>query len=106
MVGRPKAVSDADPQLGRGPLQCERKVLLDTWPVPLTKTLTLGLSMGQRKVFIDIKVNDGEPWVFATSDTLAGGRWLQALSLHDTPDAEQRIRGLYPDGLWARPETP
>jgi hypothetical protein len=106
VVGRPKAATDADPQQGRGPLQCERKVLLDAWPVPLTKTLTLGLSMGQRKVFIDIKINDGEPWVFATSDALAGGRWIQALSLHDTPNAEQRIRALYPDGLWAQPETP
>jgi hypothetical protein len=62
----------------------------------------LGLKQGNRKVFIDIKITDGEPWVFATSDTVAGGRWMAAAALADTPDAEQRIGALYPDGLWAK----
>jgi hypothetical protein len=102
VIGRPKAVGDGDPQLARGPLQCERKVLVDDWPQSFTKTLTLGLKQGNRKVFIDIKITDGEPWVFATSDTVAGGRWMAAAALADTPDAEQRIGALYPDGLWAK----
>ena len=101
VIGRPKAAADVDPQQGRGPLQCDRKVLVDGWPSPLTKTLTLGLSQGRRRVFLDIKLTDGEPWVFATSDALAGGRWIKALALFDLPDAEARIRSMYPDGLWA-----
>lgn len=101
VIGRPRVLSDADPHQGRGPLHCERKVLIDTWPHPFSKTLTLGLAQGHRKVFIDIKLTDGEPWVFATSDPLAGGRWLRAYSLMGAPNAEQAISTMFPDGLWA-----
>lgn len=105
VIGRPRVLADADPHQGRGPLHCERKVLIDSWPHPFSKTLTLGLSQGHRKVFIDIKITDGEPWVFATSDSLAGGRWLSAYAKMDSPNAEETIKAMFPSGLWATEEA-
>lgn len=102
VVGRPLYRSDPDPQTGRGRLQCVRKVLLeDGWPEPLSRTLTVGLRQGQRKVFIDIKGDNGEPWAYAASDQVAGGRMLRALDLMDSEQGEEQFRALLEQGLWA-----
>jgi hypothetical protein len=102
VVGRPLYRSDPDPQTGRGPLQCVRKVLLeDGWPEPLSRTLTVGLRQGQRKVFIDIKGDNGEPWAYAASDQVAGGRMLRALDLLGSEQGEEQLRAMLERGLWA-----
>jgi len=101
-VGRPLFRSDPDPQTGRGHFQCVRKVLLeDGWPTPLSRTLTLGLRQGQRVVFIDIKIDNGEPWAYATSDQVAGGRMLRAMELMGSEHSEAQLRAMLDRGLWA-----
>jgi hypothetical protein len=102
VVGRPLFRSDPDPQTGRGRLQCVRKVLLeDGWPVPLSRTLTLGLRQGQRSVFIDIKTDNGEPWAYAASDSVAGGRMLRAMELMGSSNSEDQLQAMFERGLWA-----
>lgn len=101
VVGRPKFRSDPDPQSGRGPIQCIKKVLLeDGWPTPLPKTLTLGLRQGDRTAFLDIKMENDVPWAYAASDLLVGGRWVRGMDLFASGKAEA-LPKLYPDGLWA-----
>jgi len=100
-VGRPKFRSDPDPQSGRGPIQCLKKVLLeDGWPTPFPKTLTLGLRQGDRTAFLDIKVENDVPWAYAASDLLVGGRWVRAMDLF-TSGQSAVLPNQYPDGLWA-----
>jgi len=102
VLARPIFRTDADPQSGRGPLQCRKKIWLDAgWPSPFPRSLTVALTDGIHKVFIDIRMNDGEPWAFAASDPVAGGRWLEAMKLWETPDGPARVRKKYPDGLWS-----
>jgi hypothetical protein len=102
VVGRPLFRSDPDPQTGRGSLQCVRKVLLeDGWPEPLSRTLTLGLRQGQRRVFIDIKTDNGEPWAYAASDPVAGGRMLRAMELMGSSNSEDQLQAMFERGLWA-----
>lgn len=106
VIGRPKSKSDTDPDQARGPIQCARKVLLETWPNPMAKTLTVGMSSGNKRVFIDIQpMNDG-PWAYATSDELAGGAWVKAMQLAGAPDAEALVQARFPYGLWADEATP
>ena len=103
-AGRPQYRSDPDPESGRGPLQCQRKVLLpEGWPVPFSKTLTLGLRQGDRTAFLDIKLEDGQPWAYATSDVLVGDRWIRAMKTLAAGQGE-RLAEQYPDGLWAAPK--
>ena len=106
VIGRPRSKSDPDPDQARGPIQCARKVLLDEWPVPLSKTLTVGMASGNRRVYIDIQpMNDGA-WAYATSDDLAGGAWVKAMNLAGAPNAEALVQARFPYGLWAEEKTP
>ncbi len=107
-AGRPQYRSDPDPESGRGPLQCQRKVLLtEGWPTPFSKTLTLGLRQGDRTAFIDIKLEDGQPWAYATSDVLLGDRWIRGMKALASGQGD-RLKQQYPDGLWAvgKEDTP
>jgi hypothetical protein len=106
VMGRPKTKSDPDPDQARGPVQCGRKILLESWPVPMSKTLTVGMSSGNKRVFIDIQPMNGEAWAYAASDKVAGGAWVKAMNLARAPDAEALIRERFPDGLWATEQTP
>jgi len=106
VLGRPKTKSDPDPDQPRGPIQCQRKVLLEEWPRSMSKTLTVGLAIGTKRVFIDIQPSGGEVWAYATSDEQAGGAWIRAMHLATAPDAESLIRARWPDGLWAQEATP
>ena len=100
VIGRPPFRGDPEPTSSRGPIYCSFKVLLDEWPTPIPKTMTVGLTDGVQRVFIDIKSNNGEAWAFATSDSDAAGRWLQATQLLGTPDGEAAVRDRYAEGLW------
>lgn len=100
-IGRPVYRSDPDPQSGRGHLQCQRKILLsDGWPRLITKTITIGLRQGDRTAFIDIKMVDGEPWAYATSNELVGDRLLRAW-MAQVSDRGQDLSERYPNGVWA-----
>jgi hypothetical protein len=100
VLGRPQFRGDPEPTSNRGPLFCTYKVLIDEWPTPLPKTMSVGLTDGVNRVFIDIKSNNGEPWAFASSDSQAAGRWIEATQLLETPDGEKTIRERYAEGLW------
>ena len=102
-VGRPIFRTDPDRQSGRGPFQCSKKVWLEGgWPDVVPRALTVALTDGLRKVFIDIRVQDGEPWAFAASDAVVAGRWLEAMKLWETPDGSTLVRARFGDGLWAQ----
>ena len=103
-VGRPIFRTDPDPQSGRGALQCLKKVWLeDGWPDPIPRALTLALTDGVRKVYVDIRIQEGEPWAFAASDPVAAGRWLEAMKLWTTPDGPNIVRRKFAGGLWSTP---
>jgi len=104
VVSRPRTKVDGDPETATGPLQCAKKVVLSKWPSVIGSTLTVGLSSGSRRVFIDIRQSKDEQWTYATSDPVAGGHWVQAMNIAHTPDAEGRIRERFSDGLWAEPK--
>ena len=100
-VGRPMYRSDPDPQSGRGPLQCTKKVLLsDGWPEPMPKTVTVALRQGDRTAFIDIRNDAGQPWAYAASDARVGDRILRSWVAFEAGKADE-LSGRYPDGLWA-----
>ena len=100
-LGRPMYRSDPDPQAGRGPLQCTKKVLLsDGWPDPMPKTLTLALRQGDRTAFIDIRSDAGQPWAYAASDARVGDRVLKSWVAFQSGKVDDLSR-RYPDGLWA-----
>ena len=102
VLARPVFRGDPEPSSSRGPLFCNQKVLIaDGWPTPLPRTMTVGLTDGVHHVFIDIKVQDGEAWAFATSDATAAGRWVQATQLLATPGGEEVVRERYREGLWS-----
>ena len=101
VVGRPIFRTDPDPQSGRGGLQCLKKVWLeDGWPNPVPRALTVALTDGVRKVYVDIRIQEGEPWAFATSDPVAAGRWLEAMKLWTTPNGPAVVRAKFAGGLW------
>jgi hypothetical protein len=103
-VARPIFRTDPDPQTGRGPLQCRKKIWLkDGWPEPFPRSLTVAITDGVNKLFVDVRLSEGEPWAFAASDPIAGGRWLQAMKLWETPNGPERVREKYSEGLWANP---
>jgi hypothetical protein len=102
VIGRPTFRGDPQSTSNRGPFFCTHKVLIDEWPTPLPKTMSVGLTDGVHRVFIDIKPNDGEAWAFATSDPEAAGRWLQATQLLETPGGEEAVRQRYGQGLWSQ----
>ncbi len=106
VIGRPHSKSDPDPYQARGLIQCGRKVLLNEWPEPMSKTLTVGMSSGNKRVFIDIQPMDDGAWAYATSDELAGGAWLKAMHLVSAPNAEALVQARFPYGLWAEEKTP
>ena len=70
-------------------------------PEPLSRTLTVGLRQGHRVVFIDIKTDNGEPWAYATSDQVAGGRMLRAMELMGSEHSKEQLRVMLERGLWA-----
>jgi hypothetical protein len=106
VLARPIFRADHDPQSGRGPLHCRKKIWLENgWPEPFPRSLTVGMTDGVHKVFVDIRLNDGEPWAFASSDSIAGGRWIEAMKLWETPNGPARVREKYADGLWANPKV-
>ena len=92
VIGRPRSKSDPDPDQARGPIQCARKVLLEAWPKPMSKTLTVGMASGNKRVYIDIQPMEGSAWAYATSDELAGGAWIKAMHLASAPNAEARFK--------------
>ena len=85
-------------------IHCSTKLALQEWPEAIGTTLTVGLSSGSRRVFVDIKQSGNEQWSYATSDPVAGGHWIQAMNLADTLNAEKTIRNRFPNGLWAQPQ--
>ena len=103
IMGRPRTKADNDPDRATGPIQCSNKLVLDEWPTAISTTLTVSLSSGSKRVFIDIKQTGNEQWSYATSDPVAGGHWIQAMHMATLPDAEARIRKRFTDGLWAQP---
>ena len=106
VIGRPRSKSDPDPDQARGLIQCTRKVLLETWPVPMSKTLTVGMASGNKRVYIDIQPMEGGAWAYATSDELAGGAWVKAMHLASAPNAEALVQARFPYGLWAEEGRP
>jgi hypothetical protein len=102
VVGRPIFRTDPDPQSGKGPLRCLKKVWMGrAWPDPLPRAFTIGLSNGIRNVYIDIRLEDGEPWAYASSDAGVAGRWLEAMKLWETPNGPQRVNQRFKNGLWS-----
>ena len=102
VVGRPIFRTDPDPQAGRGPYQCQKKVWLGAdWPDPVPRAMTVGLSDGLRSLYVDIRLDDGEPWAYASSDAMVAGRWLEAMKLWETPGGPSRVRAKFDGGLWA-----
>lgn len=106
VIGRPRSKSDPDPDQARGLIQCARKVLLDSWPEPMSKTLTVGMSSGNKRVYIDVQPMNGSAWAYATSDDLAGGAWVKAMNLAGAPNAEALVQARFPYGLWAEETRP
>ena len=106
VIGRPRSKSDPDPDQARGPIQCARKVLLEAWPKPMSKTLTVGMASGNKRVYIDIQPMEGGAWAYATSDELAGGAWIKAMHLASAPNAEALVQARFPYGLWAEEGRP
>jgi len=104
VIARPRTKVDGDPEIATGRLQCAKKVVLSQWPSVIGSTLTVGLSSGSRRVFIDIRQSNDEQWAYATSDPVAGGHWVQAMNIAHAPNAEDRIRERFADGLWAEPK--
>lgn len=102
VLGRPTFRGDPEATSNRGPFFCTHKVLVDGWPTPLPKTMSVGLTDGVHRVFIDIKPNNGEAWAFATSDPEAADRWLKATQLLGTPGGEEAVRQRYAKGLWSQ----
>ena len=103
VVGRPIFRTDPDRQSGRGPFQCRKKVWLeDGWPGLVPRALTIALTDGLRKVFVDVRVQDGEPWAFAASDAVVAGRWLEAMKLWEAPNGSQLVREKFGEGLWVQ----
>jgi len=99
VLGRPAWRSDADPFSGRGPLHCRNGVLLEGgWPDPMPRALVLGATDGLRRVYIDVKLEKGEPWCFASSDAKVAARWVNAaLALAGGADA---LPPQFDGGLW------
>ena len=105
VLARPIFQTDPDPQSGRGPIQCQKKVWLENgWPEPFPRALTVALTDSVHSVYVDIRLNEGETWAFAASDATAGGRWLEAMKLWETPGGPERVREKYADGLWVSAE--
>ena len=101
LVGRPIFRTDPDSQSGRGPYQCQKKVWLgDAWPDPVPRAMTLAFSDGLHELYVDIRIDEGEPWAYTASDAVAAGRWLEAMKLWETPDGPQRVRTKFGGGLW------
>ena len=101
LAARPIFRTDPDPQSSRGLYQCQKKVWLgDSWPDPMPRALTLAFSDGLRDLFVDIRLDGGEPWAYAASDAAAAGRWLEAMKLWETPGGPERVRSKFSGGLW------
>ena len=83
-----------------------KKVWLDEgWPDPVPRALTIALTNGLRKVFVDVRIQDGEVWAFASSDSVAAGRWLEAMKLWETPGGPDLVREKFKEGLWVATTT-
>jgi hypothetical protein len=88
VIGRPIQRTDIDPLLGRGPLHCRKLILLErAWPNPVPHALVLGATNDRQRVYLDLKIENDQPWVYAASDARIGGAWVSAaISVHGGGD--------------------
>ena len=85
VMGRPEVRTDPDPALGQGDLSCTglRLVGGEEVPQPLPpRGLTVGASDGDSVLFVELRLAQGEPWVYAANDAEAGVRWVRAAGLY------------------------
>lgn len=87
VLARPSLPSDPDPLLGApGLWRCGEWTLLegDAYPEDMpARMLVLGAYDGKDRVYIEARMEEGQPWVFNTSVGDWGARWIRAADLYD-----------------------
>lgn len=78
VVGRAGAPADPPPASGKGNQPCATGRLLPVALAPLSRHLVVGARCGEQRVFLDIRPQDGEAWVFGASDEGLARGWLGA----------------------------
>ncbi len=104
VVGRKARRTDPDPASGRGPYHCESGVLLpEQWPKPMLRSMTVGATDGQTRLYLNIKLQPEGPWAFAGSVAEAGARWASAAiflaDVQGAPDAAEQVRARFGHGM-------
>lgn len=104
VVGRPVRRTDPTPGTKGGPYHCISGLLLPArWPEAMPRSMTIGASDGETRLYLNIIMQADGPWAFAASDAMAGARWLQAsimlAALGETPDAAQQVQARFGHGL-------
>lgn len=103
-MGRPVLPSDVGPSAEGW--MCGGLVLLegDALPDPLPPRLVVvGTRQGEVNLFLEIREEEGTPWVFVTSNAEWGARWLRAASLYAEAGGGEagaaRVRAALGEGL-------
>jgi len=82
VLGRAARRSDPDPVAGHGPWSCVSGVLLETkWPESVMRSMVIGATDGNFHIYLNLKIEAGHPWVYASNDAHSGARWLKAAEL-------------------------
>ena len=83
-LGRTPLETDGDPLRGQGLYLCRELRLLPALPTPFPGRLTVfGASDGRTNVYLEARMEEEGPWIFAVSHAEWGPRWARAAAVYN-----------------------